>query len=120
MTEPIKVKHCIWISKYSVILRKQWDFKERRRKEGIEIYEIKLPLDFWYLLDKTTSKGKIKEFSIAHNIDRGIWSIAIVNPKDTFDRKKGYHIVMGRMLKMMAGKYNTPIPETIAIVGDDL
>ena len=68
-----------------------------------------------YLWDKITKKVKHLEFTFGLDPINNIETIALVHPKDQFNRKLGCKIVIGR-IKRMRGEIRKPydpIPEYI-------
>jgi hypothetical protein len=97
VTENIVVRHCIyWTIPDRIMLRRSWNFKYNLPRKA---KYVPLPLKFHVLLlEKCLKWGQgIIEFTYAHDMENEIWTIAIVHPRDNFNRKIGYRIVIGRL-----------------------
>jgi hypothetical protein len=85
MTEMIKIMHCIYIGS-NCLIKSEWKY-------------IPIPLKFRELLLEKAKKWEkeLIEFTVAHDIENEIWTIAIIMPKENFKRDIGEKIVMGRL-----------------------
>ena len=83
---------------------------------------LNIPIKFRQLLNKKyekfseqlLKKRRLLEFTFRIEDETGISTIAIVHPKDHFNRKIGYNIVRGRINKQRKNSYH-PVPEYINI-----
>ena len=118
MPDNIRITHCVYFSWYlpkKTLLRRSCNFNRMTIIKKREKY-IPIPLKFSELLKEKSEKwnqGTI-EFTVAHDLENETWSIAIVHPRDSFNKKIGYKIVTGRLRRMLDKiKPYKVIPRTI-------
>ena len=96
MPDNIRITHCVYFSWYlpkKTLLRRSCNFNRMTIIKKREKY-IPIPLKFSELLKEKSEKwnqGTI-EFTVAHDLENETWSIAIVHPRDSFNKKIGYKI----------------------------
>ena len=123
--EGIELRHGVWLENLS-LGRECYDFNrnELKRMDDIKKHYCIFPYSFFELLEEKRKKWKKKivEYTVGYDRETKIWAIAIVHPRDNFNRKIGARIVKGRITRIKIGKTYDELPRTLFITesGDEI